>query len=220
MEISCFMASLSVVTAWLASCLFVAELSWWRKFNPLFSKWIPKWLLAQERERSFQRSFVAFRATRAVSNRCSKTHAHVQQVANNTRSLSIFESFGDGKLMENVRELVKNLLQCCRRFEAMNMNDSQEFHSIYRKISPAMAKCLMKKFIRDFRLLLISKVTRTAVFPRTMTANSIHNTVNCSVCEWKIGKISLGTWPETKRCKRCQGMNFRSNWSAVNVQWL
>lgn len=38
-------------------------------------------------------------------------HAHVQQVASNTRSLSIFESFGDGKLMANVRRLVKNLLQ-------------------------------------------------------------------------------------------------------------
>jgi len=46
---------------------------------------------------------------------------------------------------------------------------------------PAIARCLMKKFIRDLRLLLMNKVTRTAELPRTMTESSIHNTVNCSV---------------------------------------
>ena len=46
---------------------------------------------------------------------------------------------------------------------------------------PAIASCLMKKFIRDFRLFR-NNVTKTAVFPSTITANRIHNTVNCSVC--------------------------------------
>lgn len=78
--------------------------------------------------------------------------------------------------------------QRCRRFN----DEHGRFRWIpfgnvtFRRILPAMAKCFMKKFIRDFRLLLISRVTRTAVFPRTMTANSIHNTVNCSVCEWRM----------------------------------
>lgn len=46
---------------------------------------------------------------------------------------------------------------------------------------PAMASCLIKKFILDFRLFRY-KVTRTALFPNTITAKRIHKTVNCSVC--------------------------------------
>lgn len=47
---------------------------------------------------------------------------------------------------------------------------------------PAIASCLMKKFILDFRLFRY-KVTSTALFPNTITAKSIHKTVNCSVCK-------------------------------------
>jgi hypothetical protein len=42
---------------------------------------------------------------------------------------------------------------------------------------------MMKKFILDFRDLLSSSATNTALLPRTMLANRIHSTVNCSVCE-------------------------------------
>lgn len=134
MEISCFIACLSVVTAWLASSLFVAELSWWRKFNPLFSKWIPKWLLTQKGKLLRERSLLAFsRGTRAGSNLCTigEIHAHVQQVANNTRSFSIFESFGDGKLMANVRELMKNLLSFrCSAVVALKTWTFEEIHRL------------------------------------------------------------------------------------------
>lgn len=45
-----------------------------------------------------------------------------------------------------------------------------------------MARCLMKKFILDLRLLVEKSVIKTAEFPSTMTVNKIHKTVNCSVC--------------------------------------
>lgn len=70
-----------------------------------------------------------YAATECVHRK--QLHAHVQQVASNTRSLSIFKSFGDGKLMANVRGLVKNLLQF--RFHLMlssNMDAFDELLSI------------------------------------------------------------------------------------------
>ncbi|KAI4482226.1 hypothetical protein M0804_008777 [Polistes exclamans] len=44
----------------------------------------------------------------------------------------------------------------------------------------------MKKSIRDFRRFPSKRPARTAVLPATITANSNHSTVNCSVC--KSGK--------------------------------
>lgn len=49
--------------------------------------------------------------------------------------------------------------------------------------SPASASCLMKKSIRDFLRFPSSRPARTAVLPATITANSNHSTVNCSVCK-------------------------------------
>jgi hypothetical protein len=45
---------------------------------------------------------------------------------------------------------------------------------------PAMASCLMKKFILDFRLLLTRRATKTAEFPRTIIVNRTQSTDNCS----------------------------------------
>lgn len=192
MEISCFMASLSVVTAWLASSLFVAELSWWRKFNPLFSKWIPKWLFAQGGKLSRKRSFLA-----SPCHSCKQQPVYIGKYMHTFNKLPItharfqfsnlLETGNWWRTWENSWRIYCSFVQCCHRFTRINKDfpKSPIRKFTFNLFSPAMAKCLMKKFIRDFRLLLISKVTRTAVLPRTMTAKSIHNTVNCSVCKWK-----------------------------------
>lgn len=58
-----------------------------------------------------------------------------------------------------------------------------------------MAKCRMKKFMRDFRLLLMNKVTKTAELPKTIIVKSIQSTVNCSVFKenktFKINKMII-----------------------------
>lgn len=46
----------------------------------------------------------------------------------------------------------------------------------------------MKKFIRDFLFLFKNNVVRTAEFPKTITKNNTHNTVNCSVCKERFQK--------------------------------
>lgn len=70
-----------------------------------------------------------------------------------------------------------------RLFQEQNSKHmSGRLKSISDACLPAKASCLMKKFILDLRLFKY-KVISTALFPKTIVAKSIHNTVNCSVCK-------------------------------------
>lgn len=46
---------------------------------------------------------------------------------------------------------------------------------------PAIANCLIKKFILDFLFLFKNSVVSTAEFPNTIVKNNTQSTVNCSV---------------------------------------
>lgn len=84
---------------------------------------------------------------------------------------------------------------------------------IHEAFLPAKASCLMKKFILDLRLFKY-KVISTALFPKTIVAKSIHNTVNCSVWKktkkWKFKRrqidVSSERWDgktEITTCSAC-----------------
>lgn len=148
-------------------------------------------VIVRPRGKAFTKTKLSsFGATRASSNLCTwERYMHTFNKLPITHARFQFSNrLGTGnwwRTWENSWRIYCSFVQCCRRFNKINKdfprNTNRKF--TFDPFSPAMAKCLMKKFIRDFRLLFISKVTRTAVLPRTMTAKSIHNTVNCSVCK-------------------------------------
>lgn len=56
---------------------------------------------------------------------------------------------------------------------------------------PAIANCMMKKFIRDFLFLSKKRAIKTAELPRTMSTNRIHSTASCSFCKNKKKGIKI-----------------------------
>ncbi len=62
-------------------------------------------------------------------------------------------------------------------------------HSCASEFSPAMASCMMKKFMRDLRFLEATMAMSTERFPITMKAKSTPRKATCSF--WKYKKKQL-----------------------------
>lgn len=78
--------------------------------------------------------------------------------------------------------------------------------------SPAKARCMMKKFMRDFLPLLSSNnAVSTAELPRTISTNRIHSTVICSVCNkekaHKVSEFLHGAHMLEFNAPKCNGKN-------------
>ena len=67
-------------------------------------------------------------------------------------------------------------------------------HPSHRAYLPARARCMMKKFVLDFRDLADTRLMRSRELAQTMTANMMQRKVSCSTCrtDEHVGNMRRG----------------------------